>query len=480
VKSRALLRTTIVYGVGDVIVLAVGGFFLLPLYTRTLSQHEFGIYVIVRANVEIFTYLLYFGLPSAAGRLYFDHRKAGRHVEYLSSILTFYLLSCGVFVCIAALWGRHIWQFLSPTTPASPYLWFSVALAAVSFLPALGTLWLRLEGRAAAFAGTQIAASVVLAAAAIVNLVLLHEGLTGLLRALLISSVCSALLLPALFGTAYRPAVKLEYITESLRYAVPVVLMYAAYFVLNRISTLILQRHAAVTDIAIFGLAQQLAAVVSIVATAFGKALQPEVFGTEPAEVMAMIRRSASLQILLMFCVTTGVVLFADEIFQFMAPASYSSGHGLLAILAIGALIYSFGQISDTALLYYRRPNLCLAVSLLGAGLSGGLSFWLIPSYQLLGASLAIAIAMLARAVAGHWLFRRQTGESYFGQMTAAAAGAAALAVLAGWLQQSSLAPACIAVIKLVIFVLAGAVAYGLYSGRRVLRLPGKDFGSLR
>ena len=76
-KSHALLRTTLIYGVGDVIVLAVGGFLLLPLYTRTLSQHDFGIYVVIRANVEIFTYLLYLGLPSAAGRLYFDHRNSG-------------------------------------------------------------------------------------------------------------------------------------------------------------------------------------------------------------------------------------------------------------------------------------------------------------------------------------------------------------------------------------------------------------------
>jgi O-antigen/teichoic acid export membrane protein len=466
VKSRALLRITIVYGVGDAIVLAVGGFLLLPLYTRTLSQHDFGIYVIVRANVEIFTYLLYLGLPSAAARLYFDHRKTGRHFEYLSSILNFYLASCAVFVGLTALWGERIWQFLSPTTAASPYLWFSVALAAVSFLSALGTLWLRMEGRAAAFAAAQVAASAVLAAAAVVNLVLLHKGLTGLLWALLISSAASAVLLPALFGTRYRPAMKLEHITESLRYAIPVLLMYAAYFVLNRISTLILQRHAPVAEIAIFGLAQQLAAVVTIVATAFGKALQPEVFGADPEHVMAVIRRSASLQILLMFCVTTGVVLFAAEIFRLMAPASYSSGQGLLAILAIGALIYSFGLISDTALLYYRRPNLCLVVSLLGGAVAAGLSFWLIPKYQLLGASLAVAIAMLARAVAGHWLFRRQTGESYFGQMLAAAAGAAALAVLAAGLQLSGLASVSIVAIKLVIFILASAVAYGLYTGR--------------
>jgi len=466
VKSRGLLGTSLVYGVGDVIVLVVGGFLLLPLYTRTLSQQEFGIYVIVRANIEIFTYVLYFGLPSAAGRLYFDHRKAGRHVEYLSSVLTFYLLSCAAFVCVFGFWGDRIWQALSPTTPVLPYLWFSVALAAVSFLSALGTLWLRMENRAATFAFVQVAASGVLAVLAVINLVVLHKGLTGLLIALLVSSAGSALVLPYLFGTRYRPVARFEHITESLRYAVPVVIMYVAYFVLNRFSTLILQRHAPVAQIAVFGLAQQLATIVSVVAAAFGKALQPAVFAAEPAEVMAVVRRSASLQIVLMFCVTSAVVMFASEMFHFIAPPSYGSGDELLLILAVGALVYSFGLISDTALLYYRRPNLCLAVSLLGAALSALLSFWLIPKYQLLGAALAGAIAMLTRAVAGHWLFRRQTGESYFGQMLLAAAAAAALAALAQWLQDSGLPVVGIEAAKLVVLLAAAGAAYGLYISR--------------
>jgi O-antigen/teichoic acid export membrane protein len=466
VKTHSLLRTTIIYGVGDVIVLAVGGFLLLPLYTRTLSQHDFGIYVVVRANVEIFTYVLYLGLPSAAGRLYFDHRSSGAHVQYLSSILTFYLLSCAAFVGLLGFFGDAVWAFLSPTTPAAPYLWFCVALAAVSFLSALGTLWLRMEGRPTAFALVQVGASLVLVAAAVVNMVVLHLGLVGLLLALLISSVGAALVLPVLFGTRYRPVARLEHITESLRYALPVVIGYVAFFILNRFSTLILQRHAPLADIAIFGLAQQLSTLVSVVATAFGKALQPEVFGADAAHVMEVVRKSAAIHIALMFCVTLGVVLFASEIFRLVAPASYNSGEGLLAILAIGSLIYSFGLISDTALMYYRRPNLCLAVTLLGAGASALLNFWLIPRFHLMGAAVAILSAMLVRNVCGHWLFRRQTGESYFATMVAAVLGCAAFAFLAARLQESGLALINIVAIKLVIFGLGAAVAYRMYAQR--------------
>ena len=90
-QSR-LLGAAVLYGAADVVVLAIGGVLLLPMYTRTLSQADFGIYVIVKANAEIVTYLLYFGMPSAVARLYFDYRRVNEHLQYLTSIVNFFFV----------------------------------------------------------------------------------------------------------------------------------------------------------------------------------------------------------------------------------------------------------------------------------------------------------------------------------------------------------------------------------------------------
>ena len=115
------------YGLADVIVMAVGGFLLLPLYTRTLSQPEFGIYVVARTNTEIFSYLLYLGLPSAVARVYFDYKKAGQQQDFLSSIVMFFGLNLLVLGALLSVWGHHLWRLLSPTTDVQPYLAFCVA-----------------------------------------------------------------------------------------------------------------------------------------------------------------------------------------------------------------------------------------------------------------------------------------------------------------------------------------------------------------
>ena len=427
------------YGFADVVVLAVGGFLLLPLYTRTLSQTEFGTYVIVRANTELLTYLLFLGLPTAVARVYFDHKKENTHIEYLSSVLMFFLLNLLVFAAVFSVWGSTLWALLSPATPANPFLGFSLAIAAVGFFVALGSLWLRMDGRAAAFAALQVGTAATLAAVAVLNLVVLDKGLPGLLFALLISSACSAMVLPWLFGRGFRPTIRWAHITESLHYAVPIVIGYVAYFVLNRISTLILQHHVATDQIAIFGLAQQLAMMVTIAATAFGKASQPAVFAAEPAQAAELMRRSGKILMLLMFCITSAVVLFASDIFSLVAPSSYASGHPILLILLMANFAYSFAQISDTALMYHRRPKTSVAVSLVGAGISAALGALLIPRYQLQGAAFAIAGAFLATALLSHWVAHRSTGHSYLSTMLPALSAIFLLAVLADWLRREAL-----------------------------------------
>lgn len=434
--TRKLFSNTIIYGFADAIVLIVGGLLLLPLYTRTLSQTEYGIYTVVRTNTEIFTYLIYLGLPSAVGRVYFLYKKKNQQIEFLSSVLTFYLLGLFVFCILLLIWGSTLWSALSPSVPAHPYIGFSIAIASVGFFSAIGTLWLRMEGRALAFATVQVVAAVVLVVTAVINLTILDNGLPGLLIALLISSACSALVLPWLFRWKFRLAIRWAHIQQSMAYGIPMMVGYLAYFTLNRMSTLILQRYVAIDQIAIFGLAQQLAMVVTIAGIAFGKAMQPVIFDAESAQVVSLLGRSEKLLISLMFCVTTVFLLFGSEMLYVVAPKSYGSGHEILLILLVGNFAYSFLQISNTTLLYFHRPKTSAAVSIAGACFTSLFSFWLIPDHHLRGAAFASLGAILLMILLSQVMARRVSGHSSFVTMFLALTAICLVASIAIWLSR--------------------------------------------
>ena len=459
--NRKLLSTTVLYGIADVIVMAVGGFLLLPLYTRTLSQAEFGTYVVVKANTEIFTYLVCLGLPSAVSRVYFDYRKVGQQASYITSILLFFVLGLAVLLTLLAVWGDRLWGLLSPGTPATPFLAFSVALAAAGFTSTLGTLWLRLEGRAKAFALAQVATAAMLSICAVVNLTWMDLGLPGLLWAMLISTAAAGLLLPWLLGRGFRPVFHWEHIRSSLPFAGPSLLGYLAYFLVNRIGTLVLQRHAPMDDIAVFGLSQQLALIVTMAAGAFGKAQQPAIFGAEPAEAAQILDRAGRLLRWMMLGVTSLLLLFSSELMALVAPKNYGNDIHILLILLIANFTYSLSQVSDTALLYHRRPRESVSVSIFGALLSTGLSLLLVPRYHAAGAAAAIAVTAVAMTLLSYGLAWRVTGHSYMATLLGSLAAATAIAVLAAWLPTLGWPAALTAVFKLSLFTaLAGAFAW--------------------
>ena len=462
------------YGLADVAVLAVGGLLLLPLYTRALTQTEFGVFVAVRTNTEILTYVLYLGLPSAVARVYFDYRERGEHREYLGSVLIFFAANLALCAVIFSIWGDKLWHLLSPTTPPYPYVWFSFALAAVGFFGSIGALLLRLELRVRTFAGLQVGTSLLLAATAIIFLVVLKWGVPGLLTALLISSACNAAVLPWMLRRSFKLSISSRHIVDSMRYAGPILVGYIAYFVLNRTSTLVLQHNVDLSEVAVFGVAQQLASIVAIAGTSFGKAAQPAVFAASAADAGALMTRAARILMLLMLGVTCLVLTFASELFAIAAPKGYAGGFQPLLILTVAGLAYSFSFVSDTALLYHRRPKLSVAVSLSGAAMSTLLALVLVPRWGVHGAALGVAGGFLTTAAVGQALAHRVTGQSYLAAMVGILATATSVALLAAWLDRLQLPLAASLGVKsaLVATVAAALLAYRSAAAKKARGAP--------
>lgn len=467
---RQLLSVSVLYGLADVLVVAIGGFLLLPLYTRTLTQAEFGTYFIVRANTDILLYLLYLGLPSAITRLYFDYRPSGRHSEYLASILTLFFVYSAVVAVALFLWGDVGWRLLSPSTPAQPYIWYSFAIAFVGFLSTVGALVMRLEENARRFVSVQIAAAIVLVVASFVTLSVWHLGLPGLLMSLVLGAFPPALTLFVMMRANLRPRLHPAQLIQSLKYGAPFVVTYLSFFFLNRFSTVVLQRHVSLDEIALFGLAQQLSTIVTVGSGAFGKALQPAVFGAKAEDARIVLQRSAKLFIVLMLPATAALMLFANELVAVVAPHKYGVSIVLLVVLVAGNFAQALCLISSMTLEYFKKPGYSAGVTITSAVLSAALNLWLIPRYAIFGAAAALAIGYLIPALLGHLLAYRVSGVSFFSLVLPSLLAVGAVAVLAFLVDRQALVWWESFGVRIVVFVAVGAATVGLLAPREYLK----------
>lgn len=473
---RQLLSASLLYGLADMLVVGVGGFLLLPLYTHALTQAEFGMFVIVRTNIEIIGYLITFGLLTAVSRLYFDHRGEGQERSYFNSILVFFAGVVAVAALLVASVGGPLWRALSPNVPVAPYIWLALLVAIATFVAGLGSLWLRLDNRVFAFVAVQVVSSALLAVTAFVALVPLDLGLAGLLAALAIGYLPGALVLLVRIGGALRPTFRRAHVAPALGYGAPIMVSYIAYFLLNRFSLLTLQRHVSLDEIAVFGLAQTLALIVSIAAASAGKAMQPAVFGADPADAPHVLRRASRLFIVMIFAVAAFVTLFAQEAVALVAPDGFSGAFDVLLILIVASFVYALSLVSNTALDLHRRPKLSAAVTIAGAALSVALSLLMIPPYGLSGAALATLGAFAAATALSHWFAWRLTRQSYLGEVALVTGGLVALAFVAAWPGWGELSLAIRIAAKLAIFAaisLALAAAFVPAQLRAVINRSG-------
>lgn len=410
VQTKKLISTTLLYGIGDLLVMAISGFFLIPLYTRTLTQEEYGIYSILRANTDIFTYALHFGLISAVSRLYFDYKRIGENFEYLSSIIILFLIIVSLFCVMLFLFGNQLWSFLSPQVPSYPYILFCLSISIFCFFSGLLLLWLRVENNVSVFVFLQILMSFSVLSLVFYALVVREGGLADLLWAMVVNAMLSALLLPIFLWKKFKFTVKWDHVSKTLRFAVPIAFGYFAYFLINRGSLLVLQRYVAVEQVAIFGLCQQIAMIVVLASNAFAKTLQPIIYSAETEKFSETVERTGKLYFLMMACLVSLIVLFSSEILAIAAPKNYDKGYVVFILLVLSNFVYSLNFISNSVLLYYKFSLKSVLITVLGGIFVLAFNVFLIPKYELYGASISMVIVSFFVLFAGFYLTKNLIG----------------------------------------------------------------------
>lgn len=469
VNVRRVVISTILYGLADSVVVLIGGLLLLPLYTSTLTRPEFGSYIAIRVNLELMTCLLHFGLISAVSRLYFDYVASGNSRRYVTSIALWFPVHILALAAVVALFGQPAWALLAPSVSAWPYLGFVLAIAAANFYFNLTTTLLRAQQRVGAFVAVQLGTAAMLAGAAYYLLVVRHFGLPGLMGALLVSALAGAIMLPlAVRGGGLR--VDPEHVRRSLRYALPIVGGLLAYFILTRASVLILQRYVDVADLALYGLAQQIALIVAVAAAAFGKAIQPILFGAEPDALPALLRRTMAIFVVPLSAVASLILIFGSDIIALIAPASYRDTHPIMLILVTGAFAYGLTLASDTAVLCLRKPGASAAITAGGAALAALLSAVLIPRLGLIGGAGALLITSITLTVVADRVAWRLTGFSNLVPALCGLAVVAATALLANCIHELGVTHAHSLIMRCLIAT--GLVAGHLLVLRRFMRAP--------
>jgi O-antigen/teichoic acid export membrane protein len=388
-------RQLFAYGTADVFVLAIS-FLLLPIYTRVLSPREYGALALLLVCEAVLKIFNRWGLDAAFLRFYYEWADGDQRKTLAGTIAGFITVANGAIAALLLVLAVPINRLLFDSLEfVWPYrlLILNGFLSTFLFLPF--TL-LRIQERARLFASLTFTQSLGTIVLRLILVVFLRLGLFGIMLADLIMT----LVMLATTSRWLRAMLAWRFSSTQLR----TVLSYGLPYVPNGVLThamgmgdrFILGMYMPLRDVGFYLIAGSVASLIKYFPVAFDVAWTPFAYDSlQRRDAPALFARMATYAFAVLAVSVVAVSGLAAPLMDLMLPGDYRAVGPLVPILALAMGVQTMRALPATSLNITKKTGVYPTVTAVGAAISIGMYFLLIPRYGMHGAALALLISQI-------------------------------------------------------------------------------------
>lgn len=375
----------------------------LPLFTRLLTQTQYGQYTIYQSWSSILTIFLTLNLAYGSfstAMVRFEKSRDG----YISSVQGICLMLTLAFLAIY-LPFRSVWNawFELPTV-------FVLVLLCEILASTATQLWMgknQFEFKYKCVIGVTLLTAV--AAPLTAYVLVTHTEEKGFARILGYAGV-TIVIGSAFFIYNLIRGKKLwsrTYWEYALRFNVPLLAYYLSQVVFNQSDRIMISHYCGTDKAAMYGVAYNLALVLNFVLNAINNSYVPWFYGRIKAgkteENRAVSCGIAVLMALLLLC----VIWYAPEIIRVMAGKQYTEAVGVVAPIAMSLLLLFYSQLFINVEFYYEEKRALVAASVGSAVVNIVLNALLIPRFSFVAAGYTTLASYILFAVCNYMTMKR-------------------------------------------------------------------------
>lgn len=409
---RRLLTTTAAYQVGDVVskVFAVA---LLPIYTRHVTEAQYGVAELLMTGIVLFSIVVRLGVGEALVRYHYVDEDQERRDALARRAVGFLLVATTVCAIPLAAFAGPLSELVLGFRDTTIFLIAVLGLWTFTNLELAYSL-LRVDERARAYAVTTLA-NVVLTISFTVFLVVAQDEQA---RGLLLGNYGASTLV--LFGlwfsmrTRLRPRrggadhPELHPLRRLLQFGLPTVPADASVYALNLVDRYYLFHKYGAATAGVYSIAVKLAGVTAFIARAFQYSWPPLAYSIkDDGEAARFYAFVATYYLFVTGWAVAGLLLLGRWFTKLLAAPAYFEAHTALPWLALGWSLYGlfviFVVIAGRAEVTTRN----FPAAAVGLVVNVVLLIVLTPHFGIAGAGLALSGAYVAMLVVMRLLTRR-------------------------------------------------------------------------
>jgi O-antigen/teichoic acid export membrane protein len=396
-QLKKLTADSAVYGVSNIVGRFIT-FLLVPFYSHTLPQADYGIVTAVYSLVAFLNAMFTFGLEPAYMRFVTETDTAGRN-RIFSTVSWFIAAASVVLAGAILLFEAPVQSMLEigDTRDAIiPLALGMITLDAVNVIPFAA---LRMENRARMFATIKITSIVINVGLNILFIAFLHWSIVSIFLSGVIASLVSTLLLLPVFLSHGRARIDRGLLRDLLRYGLPTMPGAVAIMLVEVIDKPIMLKLAGAATTGVYSVNYKLGIFMMLVVTVFRYAWQPFYLQMkDSAETRRLFARVLTYFVLVAAAIVLVLSLFIGDLVRIPIPMSggrrlinpdFLGGIGIVPIILFSYVWAGIAQILNAGLYIEKRTRLVLAATASGAAVNIAANFLLIPAWGMYGGAAA-------------------------------------------------------------------------------------------
>jgi len=395
-ESKLLARHSLIYGVGNVLNRVVA-LLLLPVYTRFLTPHDYGIKELVGLVTDVIGVLIATAISGAIYRFYFEYDDDKNRNEVISSAI----ITIGGFGLLALVFLSFATKTMARYILDSPslYYFFLISFASLWFqsLNNIGYNYLRANQQSLKFIKLSF---IKLILALLLNIYLVcfvKIGVLGVLISTLISSIiiCSVMIIPICRKTGLH--FSLIKIKEMLKYGLPMIPSQLGAFMVHLSDRFFIKGYCSIADAGLYSLGYRFGALPSsFISDPFNQTWLPrrfELYKEENSE--KIFGQIFTYFLVLMFFAGFVISVLIKDILMIMSNSSFWSAYKIVPVIVLATTIFSFHNHLNMGILISKKTKYLAYINFSNGILILALNFLLIPRYGVFGAAYATLFAFI-------------------------------------------------------------------------------------
>ena len=336
---KTLLKDSIIYGISKYLSV-FAAIFLMPIYTRLLSEADYGIMEIVNSWNTFVIVLLPLGLSSSIIRF---QRDMEGHVRikngYLGTILLTLSGLCAVYVGLMIVLKPYLVQFLGNYPGIDEIYYHSIFIAVSSIYLEYFLTLLQAQLRKIHYLIVSITNLMVMVILGFVLVYNFNMGIVGFFRASSIALVTALLLCFLLTRSDLTLRFSKKVLSILLRYSVHILSVGLLFNSVNLLDRYILVKYAGLEEVGIYSIGVRISGIMGLAIGSFALAWFPIAMGIkDDAIANTTYRRVHDFYFLFALFLFVGILIGRRELIEVFAP-SYGESTNVIAYLAAYSVI---------------------------------------------------------------------------------------------------------------------------------------------